>query len=710
MLNRFIKYLTASKLVFPGIAIFLMTGMAFFSRVPVIDNTLSGYNLDNNPYQAMGERMMELFGSGNMVSVLVRPGTDQAQTLFSGLGKVEEEIMSAFPGTRVESLHKAERLLMLECGESATVREVLRAASAMPVLGSLVGKDTASLLMMVFPGKGENFNPSHFDTLLGGEFSGIHSMGSISQYHIQMEMGKGIARDFRILLPMIIFLVVAYLFYSYGSIRAVFYCLLHMGISLLTVTFFYSVTGININQITSTVLPVVIILSLSASVHLLTGYVHQPGSSPPTERIRESMRLYMVPSFLTVLTTVIAFASFVFSDSGTIRAFGLITAASVLTVFVLTYLVAPLFLRIAGLRSGEGIDHTFSIRFEKAVIRHNKTISILLIAVLGIAFFLIPKIVFKTNLETFLPRNTPVYHINKEIRENFHSLAEIDLLIEARLADPDSATKAGLFTLVRDFSRTIEGYHGVSAVQSFADQLEFERRHSLPGFRFVLFPRIRNPFVTQDREKYRINIKLTDPGEIWKVHDLINKGFHSYKDKYQLGIYSDFLFFNFINASVTRSLMKSLVLSGVLILVILFLLTRNFRVTAVTTLANLIPLGFLVVVMVLFRIEMSVAASMTLVVSLGVIVDDTIHILYRRIFLDRPLEELGFGVVTTSLILFAGFFSFILSSSLPNRTFGVLCALAFLVAIVSDLAVMSWLIREKAGHDPRSGLPQQHHH
>jgi predicted RND superfamily exporter protein len=293
-----------------------------------------------------------------------------------------------------------------------------------------------------------------------------------------------------------------------------------------------------------------------------------------------------------------------------------------------------------------------------------------------------------------------VYHVNKEIRDNFHSLAEIDLLIETKQADSDSASKAGLFTLVRDFSRTMEGYRGVSAVQSFTDQLEFEQRHSLPGFRIVLFPRIRNPFVTQDREKYRINIKLADPEDIWKVNDQIIAGFHPYKEKYQLGIYSDFLFFHFINASVTRSLMKSLVLSGILILVILFLLTRNLRVTAVTTLANLIPLGFLVVVMVLFRIEMSVAASMTLVVSLGVVVDDTIHILYRRIFLDRPLEELGFGVVTTSLILFAGFFSFILSSSLPNQIFGVLCSSAFLVAIVSDLAVMSWLIREKTGDLP----------
>ena len=91
---------------------------------------------------------------------------------------------------------------------------------------------------------------------------------------------------------------------------------------------------------------------------------------------------------------------------------------------------------------------------------------------------------------------------------------------------------------------------------------------------------------------------------------------------------------------------------------------------------------------------MNITTSLTLVICLGLIVDDTIHILYRRIHLAEPLDELGFGMLTTSLILTGGFLSFVLSQSHPNQIFGLLCAVVFLTAVVSDITIMTWLCKK----------------
>jgi len=92
---------------------------------------------------------------------------------------------------------------------------------------------------------------------------------------------------------------------------------------------------------------------------------------------------------------------------------------------------------------------------------------------------------------------------------------------------------------------------------------------------------------------------------------------------------------------------------------------------------------------------MNIITSITLVICLGLIVDDTIQILYRRIRLAEPIDELGFGVLTTSMIMTGGFFSFVLSQSQPIQVFGLLCAIVFLLAAISDMTIIPWMLKEK---------------
>ena len=676
----------------------LLILMLLFSKSPVIDTSLSGYNIDNNPYDSIGQRMMSLFGSKNMIQVLVKPEPESSRNLFSGLNNVEEEIQDAFPGIRVESLTSARRLLNGRGDEDRPVKEMLTEALEIPVAGNLVSRDTNLLLMVAFTDQAENLEISRFDSIIGREFQGIESMHAISQYHIQEDIEKAIIRDYLIILPVVLFFITGFLYFSYRSPSAVLFCIINLCFSFVPVVFFLSLFSVSINQVTASALPIVAILSISASVHLITGFIHRTPESDLNVRVFETLSHYLVPTFLSSLTTAIAFGSFFLSDSNYIRQFGMVTACSILVVFLLIYLTAPFSIRFVDSRKNKFPKLKLTTALERWLLNRRREISFTLLLVSVISLFFVSGITFRTNLETYIPRNSDAYSNTRLMRESFHSLAEIDILIEKGsnvVSDSLKDFRGRLISAVTDLSGKIAFYPEAASIQSVKDQIEYERRNIIFGISTVRFSRHGNPFVSEDREKYRINVKLINQEDISTVTAKLANDFKKYEPEFRYSIYSDFLFFEYISSSVTGSLLRSLLFSAILIFLTFFILTTNIRAIVASILANMVPLAFLIIIFVVFKIDMNIITSITLVICLGLIVDDTIQILYRRIRLAEPIDELGFGVLTTSMIMTGGFFSFVLSQSQPIQVFGLLCAIVFLLAAISDMTIIPWMLKEK---------------
>ncbi len=314
-----------------------------------------------------------------------------------------------------------------------------------------------------------------------------------------------------------------------------------------------------------------------------------------------------------------------------------------------------------------------------------------------ISVFFINQISFRTNIETYIPKGTPVYNTLQQIQKGFHSLAAIDVLIESS-AEPDSFTRGMVrrefISIVSGLSERIKNYRGVVSVESVKDQLDFENQIMMPGFRATVFPRINNPYVSQDQLHYRIAVRLSDPVYMNTVKELLASDFQSHQPRYQYSIYSDYLYFQFISTGISVSLLRSLLVSAIFIVLVILVPTMSIKKTIISILVNAVPLGFMVFILVIFGVDMNITTSISLVLCLGLIVDDTIQILYRRVRLREPMGELGFGVLTTSVLVTGGFLTFLISNSYPNQIFGLICATVFIIAAISDMTVMPWLLRD----------------
>ena len=104
----------------------------------------------------------------------------------------------------------------------------------------------------------------------------------------------------------------------------------------------YQLAGFDLNAITGLLPPVLMVLSLAVSVHLIQGWLDAPVEAiDRVERILGVVRPLVFPCFFCSLTTAIGFASLVTSSMPAVRQFGVFAALGVLLSFGVGMTLVP---------------------------------------------------------------------------------------------------------------------------------------------------------------------------------------------------------------------------------------------------------------------------------------------------------------------------------------------------------------------------------
>ncbi len=110
---------------------------------------------------------------------------------------------------------------------------------------------------------------------------------------------------------------------------------------------------------------------------------------------------------------------------------------------------------------------------------------------------------------------------------------------------------------------------------------------------------------------------------------------------------------------------------------------------------NVVPLSVAVWVFSLFGFSLNILTAITATVCIGLLDDDTVHLLYRKFVLREPVDTLANSIVNTAILLAVGFGFFVLSDFYPTQVFGGVSALVFVFGILGELTlfqvVMDWI-------------------
>lgn len=687
--DRIASVLARKKNIFFLAGLFLFLPGFLFFKAPVFDGRLDGFGISGSENFRAVEQADSLFGLQNRIWLLVHPASGKRNEVLEGLARLHGEIHAAFPQVSIDSpLEFYREMPAYFSGDDHTLHAFLARGETVPLLTGLVDAKSNSFLVLLRVPGGANFNTGKLDNVLKKNYPGLGKISPVSSYHLSESIAEYIRKDLRLLTAVILGFFLLYFLLVFRKPGAIVHTAFSVGSCVLTCVLLFGILHFDLNLVSVLAIPVVLILSLSDSVHLLSGWSHFHYIADKQERLAKVLGHYIVPSFFSSATTSAAFYSFCFfNDSVFIREFGLVTGTALLAEFLFTFLLSPFLLYHFDPGKVRGAKFA---ALSSWLLKYRKPISAVMIASLLLAVSLSSRLQFRSNTDLFFPLHSEIAATHDEVKKNFYTQIGADLVI-SETGSRDSASPE-LENYVRSLSAKLRVHPQIREVNSVTDTFFLV---SPAGFSENLYDRLgkSNPYYNDSADAYRVELWFAsaDSAYVFCSREL-PEILASKPKQFQVSCASPSLVMNDVNAHVSASLLSSLAGSVLVILLFIFLLTRSLRITLLSLIPNLVPVGIAVLIYFFSGMSLNIMTAMTAVVCIGLLDDDTIHILYRRLWLKEPLNELSFSILSTAFLLAAGFGFFLLSNFQPTRVFGWVSALIFLAGVFSEITLFQFIL------------------
>ncbi len=323
--------------------------------------------------------MERVFGSSEIISVLMH---QDRETVFTPdtlrlISRITAEI-EALPGVdKVDSLSNTdymsggdgqitvEKLMPKEpasAADAALVRE--RALSWDMYKGAIVSEDSKSVQWIVTlendAGKGGNYTPvvEAVQQILSRYAAPQRHFMVTGEVAVKAMLVTGITRDLTILLPILVVVLIAILFFAFRRPGGVVLPLATVVISTIWTVGLMSVFGVPIN-IMGTAIPLLLVTVGSAyGIHFLSHYYVEAAARDEgalaQSVLEDTIRKVGLPILLAGITTIAGFGSLGSATVPAILDMGIFTAVGVLCALVLTFTFVPAVLLLTPNRARTG--------------------------------------------------------------------------------------------------------------------------------------------------------------------------------------------------------------------------------------------------------------------------------------------------------------------------------------------------------------------
>jgi predicted RND superfamily exporter protein len=494
--------------------------------------------------------------------------------------------------------------------------------------------------------------------------------------------------------------------------------------------------GIKLNGVSVSAPTIILTVGIADSVHLLVSmFAAMRRGASRHDALIESMRINHQPVFLTSLTTVIGFLSLNFSDAPPLRDLGNLTAIGVAAAwaFSMAFLPAlmailPVRVRPAAANAGRGMS-----RLAEVVIAHQRSL------LLGIGALVVTLTACTALFEI---NDRPVEYFDESIEfrratdfatENLMGLYGMSFSVGAGgssgINDPEYLRRLDAFA---EWLRAQPVVHHVSTLTDTVKRLNKNMHGDDPAYyrlpdsrdlaaQYLLLYEMSLPYgldlndqINVDKSATRLDVVCGDV-DFKILKDLKARAEEWLRTNGLPSMVAEgaspAVMFAYIAERNIHSMVRGTITALLLISVVLTLSLRSVRLGLISVVPNVIPIGMAFGLWALVFGEVGFAVSIVAGVSIGIIVDDTIHFLSkylraRRVHGMNPpdavryaFSTVGHALWVTSLILVVGFSTLSMSAFWPNATLGLLTALAIAAALLADFLFLPPLLMALDGKE-----------
>ncbi len=565
-----------------------------------------------------------------------------------------------------------------------------------------------------------------------GDFDDIFQIGSPA---LQVRMADYIIKDQRFLLPLSGLLIAILIGVSLRSVNASVLPLLNALLSTVWTLGFMAYFGIPLNMLNYVVPALILIVGATEDVHFLAEYKelrgHSKGDSPLA--ILMTSRKVGLTLILTAITTVFGFAATSITEIQGMQHFGHTAAIGMFFRFMATVFFLPAYLNLtdrffSSKTKKEGGDHGGWLKQKTDrmaqgiidnIVSHPGRIILLftLFAIPGLYYA--STVQLNNDLLSFLRQESQTVQHIRTATERLSGSKVVYLTIKGNPGDFKTARKLKQIKAIGDSLKAIEEFDTVISIADYLCLVNQEMfggdkaRYAIPDkdsaiAQYLLF------FHRSDIESY-VNADYSQANMVIRTHVNNSTRFNGLMEdisrRLESGRYGPQVYTITGKAVLVSSAVDKIAISQIaslgsmagLLFIITCVLFVSLRCGIYAVVANLFSVIVLFAIMGVLGIPLNVGTCMVAAITIGIGVDDTLHLMVRynrelknlkdeKKALHQALRDELLPVLVTSLGLSGGFLMLSFSSFVPVQQFGILSAVVVILAVIVDLILTPALL------------------
>ena len=536
--------------------------------------------------------------------------------------------------------------------------------------------------------------------------------------------------NIRFLFPvaLVISILLALLFRSFAGVLLP---LIVIGLTIIWTVGLMAKMGIDINIISYMIPTLLMIISVSDSVHFMVKYfqaLHEFGHR--REALFQTIKKIGTALMLTSVTTAVGFGALSFVNIKIVSEFGIFTAIGVFFAFIISILFLPsMFMLMKQTADDKLINYNVGVRVKvvqkiSTLVRaYPKHIIISWCFIACIGTWGAVKINPHSKLLEDLRPGNKLLDDMKVAENRMGAILPVEIILEIMNDGPyediQDVEVMQFLDRVGAFMSSIPEIGKVMSVTQYIKEIHQAMNDGDPAFYQV--PNSRNlisqymllyesefeTFFNLDYTKLRIaaQIKDIDSRRSAEIEEEINNFIMANAPS---GVKAEVTGTAFIalrtNNYLVRNLAGSFFIAFIVVTLLMAILFRSVKMALISVVPNIIPMMMMAAVMGFFQVSLRPSTAMTFAIAFGIAVDDTLHYLtrYRMELSDRHYQKAndatmmstGVAMMSTTAILVSGFMVLTLSEFTFSIQFGILSSITILSALIGDLTFLPAILSQ----------------
>lgn len=559
----------------------------------------------------------------------------------------------------------------------------------------------------------------------------------------ETEMNRLTVKDFFTFLPLTLLIIAIIVTITLKNFILSAICQVNMFLTVMWTIGIYVLMGEKFNIVTSIMGATILAITIEDSIHVLTEFREEMLENNIDHRkaMISTLKRVWFPCFLTSVTTAIGFIFFVTAGIRPTKIVGIYSSIGVVIGYILTMTFIPAsiyFLRNRIHVSTAGLlDHkkiapghedrfmTILLKITDYVTNRYHFLNLLLIIITVVSVVGMFKIKVETNSLNYLSESHQLRKNMSFIEEKIGGTLSIELLLHAKSKDHDFTHPESLRMLEEIQNDIMKNFPNVTSSMSVANYLkDVNRAFNKNDERFYTIPQTSGDIIdymeldgtgTVDMFTAKKNMEVrmslqTKWGSNDQTTSLLNSIAERTRPKLGNNYTMQFTGLGTLYVEMENILVDSQISSFIPALIaiffMMFFIARSFSLTMISIIPNIFPIYVILGVMGWFKIPLDVSTMMIANVTIGIAIDDTVHIItwFRRNMssthdykdaLMKTIKDCGKPISITSFVLFLGFLVLVLGNIVPTRTFGALTALSMIIAVLGEIYTPTLIMQFK---------------